>query len=73
MISFLAKTFIKDYQNTDDENVRHAYGNLTSLVGIVNNIVLFIFKFMAEHLQEVFPLLQMQLTIFRMREVPSFL
>ena len=47
MISFLAKTFIKDYQNTDDENVRHAYGNLTSLVGIVNNIVLFIFKFMA--------------------------
>lgn len=46
MISFLAKTFIKDYQNTDDENVRHAYGNLTSLVGIVNNIVLFVFKFM---------------------------
>lgn len=47
MISFLAKTFIKDYQKTDDENVRHAYGNLTSLVGIVNNIILFIFKFLA--------------------------
>lgn len=47
MISILAKKFIKNYQAVDQESVRHAYGNLTSTVGIVNNIVLFAFKFIA--------------------------
>lgn len=47
MISFLAKKFIKNYQDVHEESVRHAYGNLTSTVGIVNNVILFAFKFLA--------------------------
>lgn len=47
MISFLAKKMIKNYQDVQEESVRHAYGNLTSTVGIVNNVVLFAFKFLA--------------------------
>lgn len=47
MIKYLAKKYIKDYKNYDNPNVRNAYGNLTSLVGIINNIVLFLIKFLA--------------------------
>lgn len=47
MISFLAKKLIKNYKETNREEVRHAYGNLTSTVGVINNIVLFAFKFIA--------------------------
>lgn len=47
MIALLAKKYIKDYQNYEAEAVRNAYGSLTSIVGIVNNIVLFGLKFLA--------------------------
>lgn len=47
MIQFLARKFIPDYRDFDNATVRHAYGNLTSTVGIFNNIVLCIFKFIA--------------------------
>ena len=47
MIALLAKKFIKNYQEVGDESVRHAYGNLTSTVGIINNILLCICKFIA--------------------------
>ncbi len=47
MIGLLAKKYIKDYQNYEAETVRNAYGSLTSIVGIVNNIVLFGLKFLA--------------------------
>lgn len=47
MIRFLARKFIKQHEAYDDAQVRHAYGNLTSFVGILNNIVLFAFKFIA--------------------------
>ena len=47
MIGLLAKKYIKDYQNYEAEAVRNAYGSLTSIVGIVNNIVLFGLKFLA--------------------------
>ena len=47
MIGLLAKKYIKDYQNYESESVRNAYGTLTSIVGIVNNIVLFGLKFLA--------------------------
>lgn len=47
MIHFLSKYFIKDYQNTQDSSVRHAYGTLCGIVGIVLNIFLFLGKFLA--------------------------
>lgn len=47
MIELLAKKYIKDYQDYENEKVRNAYGSLTSLVGIMNNIVLFGLKFIA--------------------------
>lgn len=47
MIRFLAKKYIPDYQNYDNETVRYQYGNLTSFVGIINNVILFIIKFIS--------------------------
>ena len=47
MIKFLAKKTIKNYEEYDLPEVRKAYGNLTSTVGIINNVILFAFKFLA--------------------------
>lgn len=47
MIQLLAKKYIQDYQNYESEKVRNAYGSLTSIVGIGNNIILFGIKFLA--------------------------
>ncbi len=47
MIGLLAKKIIPNYQNYEDSKVRQAYGNLTSTVGIINNFILFGFKFIA--------------------------
>ena len=47
MVSFLARIFIKDYQNTSSPQVRQAYGMLCGSVGIGLNILLFIGKFIA--------------------------
>lgn len=44
MIELLVKTFVKDYQNTEEAKVRTAYGVLASLVGIVCNLLLFVGK-----------------------------
>lgn len=44
MTQFLIKTFVKDYQNTNNKDVRHRYGVLGSIVGIVCNLILFIVK-----------------------------
>lgn len=41
MTELLVKTFVKDYQNTEEAKVRTAYGVLASLVGIVCNLLLF--------------------------------
>lgn len=41
MINFLAKLFIKDYEKTDNPNVRGAYGVLCGAVGIALNVILF--------------------------------
>ncbi len=40
MISLLSKIFIKDRENTRAPHVRHAYGVLMSIVGIVANLLL---------------------------------
>lgn len=47
MITFLARLFIKDYNNTASPKVRQAYGMLCGAVGIGLNILLFIGKFLA--------------------------
>lgn len=41
MTELLVKTFVKDYQNTEEAKVRTAYGVLVSLVGIACNLLLF--------------------------------
>lgn len=45
MITWLKRTFIKDYANTDDGEVRERYGVVASIVSILCNIVLCGFKF----------------------------
>lgn len=47
MITLLVKRLIKDYDHTEDSRVRNAIGNLISSVGILNNLILFAFKFLA--------------------------
>lgn len=44
MTELLVKTFVKNYQNTEEAKVRTAYGVLASLVGIVCNLLLFVGK-----------------------------
>jgi cation diffusion facilitator family transporter len=41
LTQLLVKLFVKDYKNTEKSKVRTAYGVLTSLVGIICNIILF--------------------------------
>ncbi len=41
MTNLLVKLFVKDYQNVETPSVRTAYGVLSSLTGIVCNLVLF--------------------------------
>lgn len=45
MTRFLIRTFVKNYNNTQDDKVRESYGMLGSFVGIVSNTVLFALKF----------------------------
>ncbi len=45
MTHFLLKTFIKNYGDTKDNTVRKRCGFLSSIVGIICNILLFIVKF----------------------------
>lgn len=45
MTKLLVKTFVKNYENVTDINVRGRYGTLSSIVGIVCNIILFGLKF----------------------------
>ena len=42
---FLVKLFVKNYEKIDDEKVRGSYGTLSSFVGIISNIILFLIKF----------------------------
>ncbi len=44
LTNLLIRLFIKDYENTEDENVRIRYGTLSGTVGIVLNIILSVFK-----------------------------
>lgn len=41
MINLLVRKFVKNYQNTEDAKVRTDYGVLSSIVGIICNVLLF--------------------------------
>lgn len=41
MTEFLVKAFVKNYENTENQQVRTDYGILSSVVGVVCNIILF--------------------------------
>lgn len=47
MVTLLAKIFMKDKENMNDTKVRRAYGMLSSIVGILLNILLFLGKYFA--------------------------
>lgn len=44
-MDFLVRRFIKNYQDTKDANVRTSVGELSGIVGILNNLFLFVIKF----------------------------
>ena len=44
MTNFLIKLFIKDKDNVQDREVREKYGMLSSITGIIVNILLSVFK-----------------------------
>ena len=45
-MDFLVRRFIKNYQDTKDANVRTSVGKLSGIVGILNNLFLFVIKFL---------------------------
>ena len=47
MIHLLIRCFVKNYEQTEKEEVRKAIGNLTASVGVVSNLLLCLFKFIA--------------------------
>ena len=44
-MNFLVRRFIKNYQDTKDADVRMSVGKLSGIVGILNNLFLFVIKF----------------------------
>ncbi|MGB4438594.1 MAG: cation diffusion facilitator family transporter [Sedimentibacter sp.] len=44
MVDLIIKKFIKDYENVKDINVRQSYGTLSSIVGILVNVLLSLSK-----------------------------
>ena len=45
LVEFLVKKFVRDSEHTEDVKVRTAYGVLSSIVGIICNVLLFAAKF----------------------------
>lgn len=45
-MDFLVRRFIKNYQDTKNVNVRTSVGKLSGIVGILNNLFLFVIKFL---------------------------
>lgn len=42
--NFLIRTFVKDSENTQNEEVRNKYGYLAGIIGIISNLLLFMVK-----------------------------
>lgn len=47
MTELLLRRFVRDHENTGDPDVRQRYGTFSGIVGIVCNLVLFAFKYLA--------------------------
>lgn len=47
MIHFLIRTFVRNYEKTEDAAVRASYGKLSGIVGIIANLFLFAVKIIA--------------------------
>ncbi|QNO18654.1 cation diffusion facilitator family transporter [Caproicibacterium amylolyticum] len=47
MTEFLVRRFVREYQDTENPKVRAAYGRFSGTVGIVTNVLLAAFKFLA--------------------------
>ena len=47
MTDFLVKKFVPNYTSTDSVEVRTAYGRLSGIVGIICNVIMFVFKLAA--------------------------
>ena len=47
MINLLVKTFVKNSEDIDNPQVRQSYGVFAGIVGIICNVILFSFKFIA--------------------------
>ncbi len=45
MTDFLVKLFVKDYENINEPTVRQKYGTLSSITGMICNIILFLLKY----------------------------
>ncbi|MBR0420833.1 MAG: cation transporter [Erysipelotrichaceae bacterium] len=50
MFEFLCKTFIKDYENTENSEVRERYGSFFSLFSILCNILMVIMKLIISYI-----------------------
>ena len=50
MFEFLCKTFIKDYQNTEDSEVRERYGSVFSLFSVFCNILMVVMKLIISYI-----------------------
>ena len=50
MFEFLCKTFIKDYKNTENSEVRERYGSFFSLFSIFCNILMVIMKLIISYI-----------------------
>jgi divalent metal cation (Fe/Co/Zn/Cd) transporter len=46
LTSLLIKLFVKDSERVGDKRVRENYGTVTSVVGIIINLLLFVGKFL---------------------------
>ena len=44
MIKLIIKSFIKNYEDTENDNVREKYGVLAGILGIICNFILFVVK-----------------------------
>lgn len=44
MTKWLVHTFVKDHENVHDENVRFSYGVLSTVIGMLCNVLLFVIK-----------------------------
>ena len=47
MTDFLVKKFVPNYTSTESVEVRTAYGRLSGIVGIICNVIMFVFKLAA--------------------------